>query len=138
VDLRYLLLGLGLKEVEGEGRVLADREALEMAVRNLLENARLHGKEPVRARIAPEGGGVWVWVEDQGPGFPPELLERAFEPFVHGGRGLGLGLALVALVARRHGGWGRAENLRPGARVGLWLPSAPLQLSPDAPFRPKG
>jgi two-component system sensor histidine kinase TctE len=138
VDLRGFLLGLGLKEVEGEGRVLADREALEMAVRNLLENARLHGKEPVRARIAPEGGGVWVWVEDRGPGFPPELLERAFEPFVHGGRGLGLGLALVALVARRHGGRVRAENLRPGARVGLWLPSAPLQLSPDAPFRPKG
>lgn len=123
---------------EGEGVVWADREALEMAVDNLLENARFHGAEPIRVRLLREGDGVWIWVEDGGPGFPEEVLERAFEPFVHGGRGLGLGLALVALVARRHGGKVRAENLLPGARVGLWLPSASLKLSPVAPLSLEG
>ncbi len=123
---------------QGEGVVLADREALEMAVQNLLENARRHGAEPVRVRLLEEGGGVWIWVEDQGPGFPEGLLARAFEPFVHGGKGLGLGLALVALVARRHGGRVRAENLPSGARVGLWLPSASLKLPPDAGFSLEG
>lgn len=123
---------------EGEGVVWADREALEMAVDNLLENARFHGAEPIRVRLLREGDGVWIWVEDGGPGFPEGVLERAFEPFVHGGRGLGLGLALVALVARRHGGKVRAENLLPGARVGLWLPSASLKLPPDAPLSLEG
>lgn len=75
-------------------------------------------------------------MEDGGPGFPEEVLERAFEPFVHGGRGLGL--ALLALVARRHGGKVRAENLFPGARVGLWLPSASLRLPLAAPLSLEG
>lgn len=133
IDLGVFFHGKGLAP-EGEGVVWADREALEMAVDNLLENARFHGAEPIRVRLLREGGGVWIWVEDGGPGFPEEVLERAFEPFVHGGRGLGLGLALVALVARRHGGKVRAENLFPGARVGLWLPSASLKLPPAAPL----
>ncbi|APD08847.1 MULTISPECIES: sensor histidine kinase [Thermus] len=137
--LRSLPLDLGafLRErgvaVEGEARVLADPELLALAVENVLENARRHGKPPVRAEILKEGEGVWLWLVDSGPGFPENLLPRVLEPFVHGGRGTGLGLALVAAVARAHGGKARAEN-RGGAAVGLYLPLAWLKVSPAAGF----
>jgi signal transduction histidine kinase len=80
---------------------------------------------------------VWLWLVDSGPGFPEGLMERALEPFVHGGEGTGLGLALVAAVARLHGGRARVEN-RGGAAVGLFLPLASLKVSPGAPFREGG
>ncbi|WP_018110539.1 sensor histidine kinase [Thermus igniterrae] len=132
LDLRTFLEGFGLA-LEGEGEVLADPELLALAVENLLENAQRHGKLPVRVQVAREGEGVWLWFTDAGPGFPEPLLPRVFEPFVHGGKGTGLGLALVAAVARAHGGRVRAEN-RGGAAVGLYLPLASLKVSPGAPF----
>ena len=132
LDLRAFLEAQGL-EVQGEGRVLADPELLALAVENVLENARRHGRLPVRAELSREGEGVWVWLVDAGPGFPEDLLPRVLEPFVHGGKGTGLGLALVAAVARAHGGRVRVEN-RGGAGVGLYLPLAPLKVSPGAPF----
>jgi len=132
LDLRAFLEAQGL-EVQGEGRVLADPELLALAVENVLENARRHGRLPVRAELSREGEGVWVWLVDAGPGFPEDLLPRVLEPFVHGGKGTGLGLALVAAVARAHGGRVRVEN-RGGAGVGLYLPLAPLKVSPGVPF----
>ncbi|WP_117237439.1 sensor histidine kinase [Thermus sediminis] len=132
LDLRAFLAEMGV-EAEGEGRALADPELLALAVENVLENARRHGKPPVRAFLEREGGGVWLWLVDSGPGFPESLLPWALEPFAHGGKGTGLGLALVAAVARLHGGKARAEN-RGGAAVGLFLPLASLKVSPGAPF----
>ncbi len=132
LDLKAFLAEMGV-EVEGEGVALADPELLALAVENVLENARRHGRPPVRALLRREGDGVWLWLVDSGPGFPEGLLERALEPFVHGGEGTGLGLALVAAVARLHGGRARVEN-RGGAAVGLLLPLASLKVSPGAPF----
>ncbi|MGC8968444.1 MAG: sensor histidine kinase [Thermus sp.] len=136
LDLRAFLRERGV-EAEGEGVVLADPELLALAVENVLENARRHGRLPVRAELSREGEGVWAWLVDSGPGFPEPLLPRVLEPFVHGGKGTGLGLALVAAVARAHGGKARAEN-RGGAAVGLFLPLASLKVSPGAPFREEG
>ncbi|WP_298630044.1 HAMP domain-containing sensor histidine kinase [uncultured Thermus sp.] len=123
--------------VEGEERLWADPELLALAVENVVDNARRHGRLPLRAELRKEGEGVWLWLVDSGPGFPPELLPKALEPFVHGGKGTGLGLALVAAVARAHGGKAAVEN-RGGAAVGLFLPLASLKVSPDAPFREGG
>ncbi len=70
--------------------------------------------------------GGEVAVEDGGPGFPDELLERAAEPFVArpGSPGTGLGLAIVRLIAERHDGRLILENREPGgARVTLRLGS---------------
>lgn len=119
LDLKAFLAERGIP-VEGEGEVLADPELLALAVENVLDNARLHGRLPLRAQVQRDGKGVWLWLVDSGPGFSPEILPRALEPFVHGGKGTGLGLALVAAVARAHGGKAVAEN-RGGAAGGDFL-----------------
>jgi signal transduction histidine kinase len=64
-------------------------------------------------------------VADNGPGFSPDLLARAFEPFTRGDtetaspNGAGLGLSIVRAVAEAHGGSVSAENTADGARVTL-------------------
>jgi signal transduction histidine kinase len=111
--------------------VRLDPQRLGRALRNLVENAVQHS-EPggaVQLRIASASGesrGVEVCVEDSGPGFPPETLDRVFEPFFSLRRGgTGLGLAIVERVVHGHGGSVRAYNSEAGgAGVRLTLPGA--------------
>lgn len=85
---------------------------LKRAVRNLLENARKYGGENVTVSVAAgQAGGAVIVVEDDGDGVPEELRELVFEPFfrppgLREGRdnGVGLGLAIVRQICRRHGG----------------------------------
>ena len=94
-----------------DGIVLhVDRLRAEQAVGNLVDNALRHGQGRilVDARRG-EGGVVELHVRDEGPGFPRDLAARAFEPFSRGdaartGGGAGLGLAIVDVIARAHGG----------------------------------
>jgi nitrogen fixation/metabolism regulation signal transduction histidine kinase len=76
--------------------------------------------------VAAEGGGVALSVSDNGPGFPAEVMGRAFEPYVTTKpKGTGLGLAIVQKIVEEHHGRIRLENLVPiGARVTIWLPPA--------------
>lgn len=107
---------VGLDAVEAI--VGADPALLETALRNLVENARVHGAGEIRVTVR-DGEVV---VEDDGPGFPMDLLERAVEPFVArpGSPGTGLGLAIVRLIAQRHDGRLILENRAGGgARVTL-------------------
>ncbi len=72
----------------------------------------------------------WV-VEDDGPGFPAELLARVFEPYVTSKpKGSGLGLAIVRRIVEEHGGQIEASNLGPGggARIRMRFPLAPHTL----------
>lgn len=93
---------------EGEaGAVLGDAAQLELALRNLVENAQLHGGPNVRVRGWIEGARTGLDVEDDGPGISPANMERVFDRFFTTGRdrqGTGLGLALVRAIARAHGG----------------------------------
>ena len=81
-------------------------------IRNLLENARRYGVgSPIEVRVGRSAhGGAELRVCDRGPGVPEAERERIFEPFYRpaGAReregGVGLGLALVRQIARRHGG----------------------------------
>jgi signal transduction histidine kinase len=103
--------------------VRGDRRALERALANLTENARLHG--PADGRITIEVGArddvATLSVVDEGPGLQPYESERAFGRFWRGhtdSGGSGLGLAIVRATAERHGGRAYAD----GARFTIELP----------------
>jgi signal transduction histidine kinase len=87
--------------------VRGDPRLLRRLLRNLLENARRHGKPPIRVELAVSGGVAIVDVIDAGEGVPQAERERVFAPFHRLGAdatGAGLGLALVRQIARLHGG----------------------------------
>jgi signal transduction histidine kinase len=87
--------------------VRGDARLLRRALRNLLENARRHGKPPVRVALRREGALAVLDVMDAGVGIPEAERERVFTPFHRLGdkaTGAGLGLSLVRQIARLHGG----------------------------------
>jgi nitrogen fixation/metabolism regulation signal transduction histidine kinase len=102
----------------------ADRMLLKRALFNLVENALQAGARTVTLRLDARGAQSVISVEDDGPGLPPELGERAFDPYVTTKEhGTGLGLAIVKKIALEHGGSitaGRADG--GGARFELSLP----------------
>ncbi|PWR24453.1 sensor histidine kinase [Zavarzinia aquatilis] len=113
--------------------VLGDAEALAEALRNFVGNALRFSPAGALIEVAGSlddaGRAVIVEVRDRGPGLPPGRASQIFTPFVSsapsGSGHAGLGLAIVAAVARRHGGTAEAED-RPGggAIFRLRLPAA--------------
>src|SRR6185312_4741738 len=96
-------------DVPDSVQVRGNSDDLRDMVRNLLENAIVHGRGKVSARIeAPENGGhVTIAVADEGPGVPAGQEEAVFQRFRRLNvetPGSGLGLAIVRHVARSHGG----------------------------------
>jgi signal transduction histidine kinase/ActR/RegA family two-component response regulator len=105
--------------------VLGDRTRLAQAVGNMLHNANKFtgagGTVSIELREDPAGGDVVLTVRDTGIGMEKEILERVFEPFTQGNRGidrspggLGLGLALVRGLVELHRGQVRASSAGPG------------------------
>jgi signal transduction histidine kinase len=106
-------------ETAGEPAVVADALRVEQAVGNLVSNALEHGDGAVVLRSRAVDGRVEIHVTDEGRGFPEPFVARAFDRFsrADGARasgGAGLGLAIVELIARAHGGDARVENRRGG------------------------
>jgi signal transduction histidine kinase len=128
-------------EVTGEPvSVLGDEDRLTQLISNLVENALRHASDlpaavTVRVKRAPPN--VLLEVEDDGPGIPPEALERVFDRFFRLDRGRaralggsGLGLSIVKHVAEAHGGRVWAENRSEGgARFSVLLPAEPSWVS---------
>ncbi|QOJ14276.1 MAG: hypothetical protein HRU75_06335 [Planctomycetia bacterium] len=109
--------------------VRVDGDGLHRALVNLITNA---------VEAAPRGGAValavrrtegWVTltITDNGPGLPPELLDRIFDPFfTTKDHGTGLGLTIAHRLVESHGGELRGENSpEGGARFSVRLPIAP-------------
>jgi len=120
----------------GMPAIQADPTQIERVLLNLLDNA---------VRFTPQGGAITVggsseqgdrvsvWVQDTGPGIPPEALPHVFDRFYQvdaarppGRRGSGLGLTIAREIVNRHGGDIQAES-QPGqgARFTLTLPCSP-------------
>jgi signal transduction histidine kinase len=89
---------------------------------NLIDNAvdAMDGTGTLRVATHAEGGGVVVEIGDTGPGMPPQVAARAFEPFYttkEVGKGTGLGLDIARrVVVERHGG-AITIDPRPGETV---------------------
>ncbi|TKD47807.1 MAG: HAMP domain-containing protein [Mesorhizobium sp.] len=99
--------------------VKAGALGLRRALRNLIVNAATHGKN-CTVSLYGQGNRAVLTIADRGPGIPPDLLNKAFEPFfrVDPSRtqfipGAGLGLAIAKEIIERYGGTIRLEN-RPG------------------------
>ena len=93
--------------------VLGDRDRLRQVMDNLLSNVRSHtpAASPARVSVARENGRAVIEVGDSGPGLTEDELGRVFERFyradssrARASGGVGLGLSIVAAVARAHGG----------------------------------
>jgi len=95
---------------------------------SLLDNAAdaLHGSGEIHLRTAPERGHVLVEISDNGPGVPPELQRRIWEPFFttkEVGQGVGLGLVTShRIVVDRHQGELRLVSQPGDTRVQVRLP----------------
>lgn len=118
----------------------ADREELVQVLLNLLDNAISFSPEGARIEVSGrvDDDCLEVTVQDQGPGIPPDALERVFGRFYRaanqpaGGRpGAGLGLSICKQLVERHGGQIRADAAPDGGArlaftVPLWAPPEPI------------
>jgi len=115
------------REIEEEACWMqGDLGLLERALFNLLENAIKFSppESEVILRLTREDGQVVCEIEDRGPGIPKDQLKEIFLPFTHAdtentsqGRGVGLGLSFVRVVADKHRGSVEASNREGGGAL---------------------
>jgi signal transduction histidine kinase len=122
----------GYLKAVGDRRVLArgDRDLLFDAVANLVDNAIKHGRDAgqVTVEVKESAGRAVISVADDGPGIPVDEYQHVFKRFYRLERsrrapGNGLGLSLVAAVARLHGAHIEMIDNAPGLKFQLWFPS---------------
>jgi len=120
-----------LRAEPGLPRVAADKEALNRALWNLLDNAVKYSPDSkdIFAEVAGQGPGVAIRVRDQGPGIPRSQHKAIFKKFVRGNLasaviGTGIGLAMVEHIVRGHGGRILLDS-EPGkgSTFTIWLPA---------------
>lgn len=116
----------GTLEVIGDIDVVwADSDRLIQVFTNLVENAMRHGQGLTRVRVAEDGDGVLVQVQDAGPGIPEDERERVFTRFWRSGPGAGsgLGMYIAAGIVDQLGGFIRIGDAEGGgANIRVWLP----------------
>jgi nitrogen fixation/metabolism regulation signal transduction histidine kinase len=114
-------------------RMVGDPAQLRQVIHNLLQNAEdalADAENPcIVVRTQAQAGGLWVTISDNGSGFPHELMQRIFEPYVTTKpKGTGLGLVIVKKIIEEHGGSVEIANVAPhGARVTLNFPAGAVQ-----------
>jgi nitrogen fixation/metabolism regulation signal transduction histidine kinase len=128
--------------------VMGDATQLRQVIHNLLQNAqdamgeRAPGAPPARIDVTTEaihyqsadggaGTAVRIAIVDNGPGFAPKILSRAFEPYVTSkARGTGLGLPMVKKIVDEHGGRIDIQNRSDGTGASVLI--LLLKLAPAA------
>lgn len=138
------MLGVAAPRIEVDAgadvALWVDPDQVAYVIRNLLQNAMVHGRPPIVVRAADAGWSVTVTVEDAGDGVPLELADEVFEPFTQASRGdrrtvggLGNGLAVSRRLVKLNGGTLRHDPDCPsGARFVVTLPRMPATRSePD-------
>ena len=106
------------------GRITLSTEAYEMT--------REEAANFVSERPLEPGRGVMFRIADDGPGIPPELLPRLFDPYVSSkSLGRGLGLATVRTIVESHGGGIKVTSaLDQGTTFHIWLPESRMPEEP--------
>lgn len=147
--MHHVLLRAGVRfeaDVPEELAVVGDQLQFEQVLGNLIQNAidaisgigakHERNEGVIRIRAAPSSGGkdeISLRVEDSGPGFRQEILDRALEPFFTtkpAEHGTGLGLAICDTIIRESGGRIELGNHEGGGYVALILPRA----DPSTPY----
>lgn len=113
-------------------RIVGDQQLIFQAVANLIDNALHHTPAGTAIEVGVEQrpSGPAVFVADRGPGIPEAQRSAALESFRklnanRSGGGCGLGLSIVAAIARRHAAVLSLLDAKPGLRVELQFPLAP-------------
>jgi len=120
-------------ETDGRGlRLDADRQRLEQALGNLVDNALRHGSGTIQLLAIEQEKHVEIHVTDEGEGLQPTFAAKAFDRFSRadnarssggGSGGAGLGLAIVKAIAEAHDGTASATNRTDGgADLSLSIP----------------
>ena len=123
-------LAIKLDLASGLPQVMGDKTQLRQVIHNLLQNAQDALAEvpspSIRVRTEVHGNHIQLSIQDNGSGFPEQLMTRLFEPYVTSKpKGTGLGLAIVKKIVDEHSGIIRVENVKPhGACVSISLPLA--------------
>ncbi|HEV3052586.1 MAG TPA: HAMP domain-containing sensor histidine kinase, partial [Longimicrobium sp.] len=129
-------------ELDPEAAARLDRGGFRQVLLNFLENAVKYGPagQTIVAGVARAEGRVRVWVDDEGPGIPPALRERIWQPYYRLNReidrvvgGSGIGLSVVRGLVARHGGRSWMEDAPGGgARFVAEFPAARMPADEDA------
>jgi signal transduction histidine kinase len=114
------------------GTLRVDADRLRAALDALLENAVKYSQPhaAIELRARPHGHGeLWIEIEDEGCGVPPEALDRIFDRFARADSartrsagGIGLGLAITDAIAKAHGGSCSVRSTQHGSTFILQLP----------------
>ena len=117
-------------DLEPDVRVLGDRALLTQLMANLIANALQHtpAGTRVRVRVSASAAGPGLEVGDDGPGVPASERDKVFHPFFRSEHsantfGTGLGLSLVAAIARLHEAVVTLHDNEPGLRVRVSFPT---------------
>jgi signal transduction histidine kinase len=142
------------KKAESPWPAFADPAQLELALMNLILNARDAMEEGGTITVTAEnrtvsktkedglerGDYIVLTVADSGCGIAPEMIEKVLEPFVTTkdvGKGTGLGLSMVYGFAHQSGGAFRLNSdLGKGTRAEIWLPRSTAPVQQPAPPPP--
>ncbi|MBB3224102.1 sensor histidine kinase [Pseudoduganella umbonata] len=124
-DRRGVTLRMSAHKQDGEP-VLADRSAVFILLKNLVENAIRHASAAGTVLVAIEQGILYV--QDDGPGIAEQDLDKLYVRFWRGADrrddGAGLGLAICHEIVATHGWTIEAGNAWPGARFTIRFPKS--------------